>query len=74
MTNIEVKKVEEQLGHRLLFGVRVNLDAGGMEFPIGIRDQGSAVENEAAVSISTLSFGEELAASVRQRLGVGPDR
>jgi len=70
MTNIEVKKVEEQLGHRLLFSVRVNSDAGRMEFPIGIQDRGSAVANEAAVLRSTLRFGEELAASVRLRLGV----
>jgi len=42
MANIEVKKVEEQLNHGLLFSVRVNADEGPMGFPIGIQDQGSA--------------------------------
>ena len=40
MANIEVKKVEEQLDHGLLFSVRVNADEGHMEFPIAIQDHG----------------------------------
>ena len=42
MANIELKKVEEQLNHRVLYSVKVNTDADHMEFPIGIQDQGSA--------------------------------
>jgi hypothetical protein len=74
MATIEVKKVEEQLNHRLLFSVRVTADAGRMEFPIGIQDQGSAAANEAAVLTSTLGFAEELAAAARLRLGGGTRR
>jgi hypothetical protein len=40
MAKIEVKKVEDQLNHRLLFSVRVSGDADHTEFPIGIQDQG----------------------------------
>ena len=65
MANIEVKKVEQQLNHRLLFDVRVNTAAGKMEFPIGIQDQGSAAANEDAVLATTLGLAEELAASIR---------
>ena len=71
MANIEVKKVEEQLNQRVLFSVRVSMDAGQMEFPIGIQDQGSAAANEAAVLTATLGLAQELAASARLRLGAG---
>ena len=59
MANIEVKKVEEQLNHRVLYSVKVNADADHMEFPIGIQDQGSATANETAVLTSALAFAEE---------------
>ena len=49
MANIELKKVEEQLNHRVLYSVKVNAGADHMEFPIGILDQGSATANETAV-------------------------
>ena len=65
MADIEVKKVEEQLNHELLFSVRVNADEGHMEFPIGIKDQGSPAANEAAVLASTLAFAEDLEAAAR---------
>ena len=68
MANIEVKKVEEQLNHGLLFSVRVNADKSHMEFPISVQDQGSATANEAAVLSSTLAFAEELEAAARLRL------
>ena len=58
MANIEVKKVEEQLNQRVLSSVRVSMDAGQMEFPIGIQDQGSAAANEAAVQRQVLYLGE----------------
>ena len=50
------------------------MDAGQMEFPIGIQDQGSAAANEAAVLTATLGFAEEFAASARLRLGAGTRR
>jgi len=68
MANIEVKKVEEQLNHRLLYSVRVSGDADHMEFPIGIPDQGTPAANEAAVLASALAFAEALEAAAQLRL------
>jgi hypothetical protein len=69
MANIDVKKVEDQLDHGLLFSVRVNADDGHMESPVAIQDRGSPPANEAAVLASTLAFAEELEAAARLRLG-----
>ena len=74
MTNIEVKKVEDQLNHRLLYSVRVNADTDRMEFPIGIQDQGSPTANEAAVLASTLAFADALDAAARLRIREGTRR
>jgi hypothetical protein len=74
MANVEVKKVEGEPNHRVLFSVRVTANTGKMEFPIGIQDQGSAAANEAAVLTSTLGLAEELAASARLQLGPGTRR
>ena len=74
MPNIEVKKVEEQLNHRVLYSVKVNVDADHMEFPIGIKDQGSAAANETAVLTSTLAFAEEIEAAAQLRLGAAKRR
>lgn len=41
-----------------------------MEFPIAVQDEGSAERNEVAALRSTLRFAEELAESVRLRLGL----
>lgn len=71
MANIELKKVEEQLNHRLLYSVRVSADTDHMEFPIGVQDQGSAAANEAAVLASALAFGEALETAARLRLHPG---
>ena len=40
-----------------------------MEFPIAMQDEGTATRNEVAVLRSALRFAEELAESVRLRLG-----
>ena len=74
MTNIEVKKVEDQLNHRPLYSVRVNADMDRMEFPIGIQDQGSPAANEAAVLASTLAFADALDAAARLRIREGTRR
>jgi hypothetical protein len=74
MANIELKKVEEQLNHRVLYSVKVNADADHMEFPIGIQNQGSATANETAVLTSALAFAEELEAAARLRLGAATRR
>ena len=74
MANIEVKKVEEQLNHRVRCSVKVNADTDHMEFPIGIQDQGSATANEIAVLTSTLAFAEEIEAATRLRLGAATRR
>ena len=44
MANIEIRKVEQQLNHRLIFSVRVSADMDHMEFPIGIH----VIEGETA--------------------------
>jgi len=69
MAQIQVLKVEEGLDGRLLFSVRVAASAGRMELPIPVLALGSAALTESAVLRSTLDFAEELAASVRLRLG-----
>ncbi len=71
MANNEVRKVVDQMNHRLLYSVRVNADTDHMEFPIGIQDQGSPAANEAAVLVSTLAFAEALEAAARLRLSPG---
>jgi hypothetical protein len=70
MANLEVTKVEEQKSGRFLFNVRVVGAEGRMDVPIAIQDRGSSALDEAAVLKSTLGFAEDLAASVRMRLGV----
>ena len=74
MANIEVKKVEELLNHRILYSVNVNADADHMEFPIGIQDHGSTTANETAVLTSAIAFAEELEAVARFRLDAGARR
>ena len=71
MVKIEIRKVEEQLNHRLIFDVRVIGDTDHMEFPIGIPDLGSPTANEASVLASTLAFAEQIEAAARLRLAAG---
>ena len=46
MANIQVKKVEEQLDHGLLFSVRVNAGEGHMESPVAIQDHGCRLQTK----------------------------
>jgi hypothetical protein len=69
MADIQVTKVEQHPNGRLLFSVRVQTSEGRMEFPIAVQDEGTASRNEVAALRSTLRFAEELAESVRLRLG-----
>ena len=69
MANLEVTKVEEQKSGRILFNVRVVGAEGRINVPVAIQDRGSSALDEAAVLRSTLGFAEDLAASVRNRLG-----
>ncbi len=69
MADIQLAKVEQHPDVRLLFSVRVRASEGRMEFPIAVQDEGTAARNEVAVLRSTLRFAEELAESVRLRLG-----
>ena len=71
MASIEIRKVEEQPDHRLVFSVRVSADTDHMEFPVGIPDQGSPAANDAAVLTSALAFAEQLEAAARLRLAAG---
>jgi hypothetical protein len=68
MAGIEVTKVEQHPNGKLLYSVRVQAAEGRMEFPIAVREEGTAAQNEVAVLRSTLRFAEELAESVRRRL------
>lgn len=52
-----------------LYSARVQSSEGRMEFPIAMQDEGTAARNEVAVLRSALRFAEELAESVRLRLG-----
>ena len=67
-TKVEVTKVEEQMNSRLLFSIRAYTPEGRIEFPIGIQDLGSHALDEIAVLRSALSFADDLAVSIRQRL------
>jgi hypothetical protein len=69
MTKLEVAKIEEQGNGRLLFIVRAYTSEGRMEFPIGIQDLGSPALDEIAVLRSTLGLADDLASSIRLRLG-----
>jgi hypothetical protein len=69
MTDIQVANVEQHPNGRLLFSVRLHSSEGRMEFPIAVQDEGTAARNEVAVLRSTLRFAEDLAESVRLRLG-----
>ena len=60
MANVELIRVEERSGGRLLFNFRVTGTAGKMELPIAIKDQGSVALNETTVLQSALGFAEEL--------------
>jgi hypothetical protein len=72
MTKLEVTKVEQQSNGRLLYYVRAYFPEGRIEFPIGIQDLGSPALDEVAVLRSTLGFADDLAASLRLRLGPQP--
>ena len=71
MANVELVKVEQRRNASLLYSVRLHTSAGNMEFPIAIKDRGTAASNEAAVLRSTLGVAKELKASARLRLSVG---
>ena len=68
MTKINVTRIEEQTHGRLLYNVRAETSEGRVEFPIGVRDLGSAPLDEAAVLRSTLAMAEEMATLIRMRL------
>jgi hypothetical protein len=72
VTKLEVTKVEEQANGQLLFSVRASTSEGRIEFPIGIQNLGSPALDEIAVLQSTLGLADDLAASIRLRLGLQP--
>jgi hypothetical protein len=69
MADINIARVEKHPNGKLLYSVRVQAAEGRMEFPIAVQDEGTAAQNEVAVLRSALRFAEELAESVRLRLG-----
>lgn len=70
LAEIELTTIEERPGAKILFRLRAHVGARQIEFPIDIDDKGSSVLNELAALRSALGFAEELAASVRLRLGL----
>jgi hypothetical protein len=72
--NIEVRKVEEHPNGRLLYSLCVQAPDGKIECSIAVQDEGIAAQNEAAALRSTLRLADDLAGSVRQRLGSGSSR
>ncbi|MDZ5454542.1 hypothetical protein [Labrys sp. ZIDIC5] len=72
MTNVELIKVEEQGGGRLLFSVRAPAAAGKMEFSIAIDDLGSQALNEIAALRAAVAFVGELQVSIRRLLDTTP--
>lgn len=69
--NIEVSNVEQRANGRLLYSVCVRSSEGIIEFPVAVQDEGIAAQNEAAALRTTLRLAEDLAESVRRRLGLG---
>jgi hypothetical protein len=69
--DIEVRKVEEHPSGRLLYIICMQAPDGRMEFPIAVPDEGIAAQNEAAALRSALRLAENLAESLRRRLGLG---
>jgi hypothetical protein len=65
-----VTKIEQHPNGRLLYNICVNAPEGRMEFPIAIQDGGTVARNEEAVLRSALRFAEDLAESLRGRLGL----
>jgi hypothetical protein len=70
MACIEVTEVEQHPNGRLIYSICVQAPEGRMEFPIVVKDEGTAARNEEAALRSTLRFAEDLAESVRRRLGL----
>jgi hypothetical protein len=69
MANIDMAIVEVHPNGKLVYSVRVRSAEGRMEFPIAVQNEGTAAQNEAAALRAALRFAEELAESVRLRLG-----
>jgi hypothetical protein len=68
MASVELTEVEQHPNGRLLYSICVQAPQGRMELPIAV--EGTAARNEEAALRSTLRFAEDLAESVRRRLGL----
>ncbi|MFY9657840.1 MAG: hypothetical protein WAK01_14900 [Methylocystis sp.] len=69
MADIDLAIVEEHPNGKLLYSLRMQSAEGRMEFPIAVQNEGTAVRNEAAALRAALRYAEELAESLRLRLG-----
>jgi hypothetical protein len=68
MTTLQMAIVERHPGGRLVFNVRAQTDAGKLEFPISVEDEGTQAKNETTALRSVIVLAEAVAASARQRL------
>lgn len=68
MTTLQLTMLEQQPGGRLIFNLSAQTDAGKLEFPISVQDEGTETKNETAALRSTIALAEAVAASARQRL------
>ena len=68
MTTLQVAIVERHPGERLVFNVRAQTDAGMLELPISVEDEGTQAKNETTAVRSVIVLAEAAAASARQRL------
>ena len=68
MTTLQIAIVERYPGGRLVFNVRAQTDAGKLEFPISVEDEGTQTQNETAALRSAIARAAAVAASARQRV------
>ena len=69
MADIDMALVEEHPSGKLVYSLRVRSAEARMEFPIAVQNEGTAARNEVAALRAALRFVEELAESLRLRLG-----
>lgn len=65
---VEVIKMEKQ-GGKYLFTIQTRMRIAQMDFPMIVEDQGTIARNEIAALLALQGLADEIAASIRHRLG-----
>ena len=65
---LQITNVERHPSGRLVFNVRMQTDAGKLEFPISVEDEGTQAKNENAALRSAIELAEAVTASARRCL------